>query len=139
MPTFLELKYLADRRMEAVDVLNYNGIHDIAYQDSGYIIEFGLKAAICKHLNATKYPDNVEIYRTHHFDTLVDLAGLTSELAKKKASDRTFMKNWSIATKWSVALRYRPIGIDEKSKSTTFINAVKEEKGGVLSWIKTHW
>ncbi|MGJ9381539.1 hypothetical protein [Salipaludibacillus sp. CF4.18] len=49
------------------------------------------------------------------------------------------MKNWLIATKWSVELRYRPIGKDVESVSTTFLNAVSSERGGVLPWIQRHW
>jgi HEPN domain-containing protein len=137
--TIDELKYLSERRLEAAEVLSENGIFDIAYQDSGYIIEFGLKAAICKRIEALHYPDHDRRYRTHHFDSLVHAAGLDVELSQKRAKDREFMKNWSIATKWSVELRYRPIGKDEQSIATTFLNAVKSEKGGVLPWIQRHW
>ncbi|CAH0289449.1 HEPN domain-containing protein [Peribacillus frigoritolerans] len=139
MPTIDELKYLSERRLEAANILSDNNIHDIAYHDSGYIIELGLKAVICKQLEETHYPEHESQYRTHHFDSLVSHAGLSKELAKKKARDRDFMKNWSIATKWSVALRYKPIGKDEESISTSFLNAVKSDRGGVLPWIKSHW
>lgn len=139
MPTINELKYLSERRLEAAEVLTRNGINDIAYQDSGYILEFGLKAAICKCLELEDYPDHDRRFRTHHFDSLVNHAGLMKELSEKKARDRDFMRNWSIATKWSVELRYKPIGKDEKNIATSFINAVKSEKGGVLPWIQTHW
>jgi DNA gyrase/topoisomerase IV subunit B len=139
LPTIDELKYLSERRLEAANILSENNIHDIAYHDSGYIIELGLKAAICKRLEVFHYPENESQYRTHHFDSLVSHAGLSKELAKKKSKDRDFMKNWSIATKWSVALRYQPTGVDEENISKTFLNAIESEKGGVLPWIKAHW
>lgn len=139
MPTIEELKYLSQRRLVAAEVLHRNEVHDIAYHDSGYIIEFGLKAAICKRKNFEAYPENSGEYFTHVYDRLVKLASLEEELAKKRATDREFMKNWSIATKWSVHLRYKPIGKDEKTVSKTFLKAVKTEDSGVLPWIKTHW
>lgn len=139
MPTKEELKYLSSRRLEAAEVLLQNGIHDIAYHDSGYILEFGFKAVICNRLAQDSYPEHDRKYRTHHFDSLVEHAGLIDELAKLKARDREFMKNWSIATKWSVELRYRPIGKDVESVATTFLNAVKSEEDGVFPWIKKHW
>lgn len=138
MATIDDLKYLSERRLEAVEILSNNHIHDIAMQDSGYIVEFALKAAICKGNGYYQYPQDNKFF-THHFDSLVRLAGLDEELAEKKATDRDFMKNWSITTKWSVHLRYKPIGKDDESISKSFINAVKSEKGGVLPWIKTHW
>ncbi|WP_312461173.1 HEPN domain-containing protein [Proteiniclasticum sp.] len=138
MPTNNELKYLSERRLSAVQVLTDNSLHDIAYHDSGYIIEFGLKAIICKKSGSEEYPSSKEYY-THHFDSLVRLAGLEEELAIKKATDREFMKNWSVATKWSVQLRYRPIGHDDKSIVESFINAIRSDKGGVLPWLKLHW
>lgn len=138
MPTIDELKYLSGRRLEAVEVLANNDIHDIAYHDSGYIVEFALKAAICKFKNLEEYPNSRE-YFTHHFDDLVRLAGLELELSNQKSHDREFMKNWSISTNWSVELRYKPIGSTVESVSETFINAVKNEEGGVLPWIKKHW
>jgi len=139
MPTIEELKYLSIRRLEAVEVLSAHNIFDIAYQDSGYIVEFGLKAVICKKLNKQQYPDQERIYRTHHFDSLVKLAGLEDELMFKKAKDRSFMKSWSKATKWSVELRYRPIGNDEEGTASAYINAIKSDEGGVLPWIQMHW
>lgn len=139
MPTIEELKYLSQRRLVAAEVLHRNEVHDIAYHDSGYIIEFGLKAAICKQHSLDKYPEDMRAYRTHVYDQLIKLAGLESELAKKKANDREFMKNWSIATKWSVHLRYVPIGKDMKSISGNFLKAIKSEESGVLAWIQTHW
>lgn len=39
MPTIHELNYLSERRLEAVEILTE--VYDIAYHDSGYIIEFG--------------------------------------------------------------------------------------------------
>ncbi|MGJ9381538.1 HEPN domain-containing protein [Salipaludibacillus sp. CF4.18] len=83
MPTISELKYLSKRRLETAEILSQNGIYDIAYQDSGYILEFGLKAVICKHLEQGQYPDHDRRYRTHHFDSLVHHAGLAKELSEK--------------------------------------------------------
>ncbi|WP_375104043.1 hypothetical protein ACDZ28_13660 [Paenibacillus sp. RS8] len=138
MPTFDELKFLTQRRLNAAELLNDSGFHDIAYQDSGYIIEFGLKAAICKSYETDQYPEEEKKFKTHHFDSLVYLAGLSEELSIKKARDRAFMKNWSLTTKWSVHLRYKPIG-DQENTSNSFLKAVKSEDGGVLPWIKSHW
>ena len=138
MPTIDQLKYLSERRLEAAEALIESDIHDIAYQDSGYVIEFGLKAAICKKLEVNEYPQEQKFY-THRYDDLIKLAGLDNELADKKAVDREFMKNWSISTKWSVHLRYQPIGKDVVSVTNAYINAIKSETGGVLPWIKVHW
>jgi hypothetical protein len=135
MATIDDLKYLSERRLQAVEVLSKNNIHDIARQDSGYIVEFALKAAICKENGVQHYPSK---FFSHRFDDLVKFAGLQEELSVKKATDKEFMKNWSIATTWSVELRYQPIGNDV-SISRSFINAVKSDKGGVLPWVKTHW
>lgn len=139
MATFEQLKYLSERRLEAAEILSNNDIYDIAYHDSGYVIELGLKAVICKTISQTVYPDNQSKYRTHHFNTLVSLAGLDKELADKKATDRQFMKNWSIATKWSVGLRYQPGGKDVANITTSYLKAISSDKNGVLPWLKTHW
>ena len=89
MPTCEQLKELAKTRLKEVELLHHHGFYDGAYYLSGYIIEFSLKAKICKLLNLDQYPESGPIsktFKTHKLDDLVILAGIEKELEEEKVT-----------------------------------------------------
>lgn len=139
MPTRYELQVMAEKRLEAVKSLHKQGFYDFVCQDSGYVLEFGLKSAVCKRIGKDSYPDNDQKYRTHSLNKLVNLADLRRKLERKKKKDENFFVNWSIASKWSVEFRYQPIGQNEKENAEDFLNAIENPKDGVHPWVKENW
>ena len=47
MPTRLELQELS-KKIRSYKIIFEQGLHDFVCQDCGYVLEFGLKSAICK-------------------------------------------------------------------------------------------
>ena len=45
-----ELKRMADWKLKEIKLMHENGFFDSAVSNSGYVVEFGLKAAICKKI-----------------------------------------------------------------------------------------
>lgn len=139
MPTREDFKKLSEERLSAIKTLLKNGHYDIVCQDSGYVLEFGLKASVCKTLKRNVYPENIRKYRTHNLNNLIDLAKLKDSLNNKKKNNINFFVNWSLLSKWSVEFRYEPIGKNKKENAEEVVNAIENEKDGVYPWIKENW
>lgn len=139
MPSRKDLQKSSEERLNAIKDLYKNKHYDIVCQDSGYVVELGLKAAVCKTLRKNVYPDNIKKYRTHNPDILVNLAKLRDSLNEKKKKNIKFFINWSLISKWSVNFRYEPIGRNKKENAEEVINAIENEEGGVYPWIKENW
>lgn len=132
-----ELKRMADWKLKEIKLMHENGFFDSSVSNSGYVVEFGLKAAICKKIKRD-YPENYLKYKKHNPDQLVNLAGLKKALKEEK-KNVNFMVNWSLISRWSVNFRYKPIGTNSEETSIGYINALEAEDGGVYTWIKKVW
>jgi hypothetical protein len=139
LPTRSDLQGLSEARLDAIKSLLGSGHYDIVCQDSGYVIEYGLKSAVCKHLNDDDYPEHIRKYRDHDFNKLIELADLQNELSRARMDNFNFFVNWSLLTKWSVNFRYKPVGTNQKHHAEEIINAIDNEKDGVHPWVKIHW
>jgi len=107
---------------------------------SGYVIEYALKARICKVLDID-FPDSGEIgklYKSHDFSRLITLGGLTKLLDNQKSQIANFASNWSLLTSWNETLRYE-IGKCSKPEIEGIMTAIEDPSDGVLSWLKTLW
>lgn len=134
-----DLKLKSANKLKVIKSNYISGFYDEVVSDSGYVIEFALKAAICKKLNSNTYPENIRDYKTHSPEKLINLANLREKLEKKKKSDLDFFISWSLLSKWSVEFRYYPPGKYDKKTANDYINAIESEKGGVYPWIKENW
>jgi len=141
--TLEEFKNLAETRLEEAKVLLEEEYYDGACYLSGYVIEFALKARICKVLNLKDYPDSGSIsrsFKTHDFDDLVKLAGLKQELENKlDQKPKDFFTYWSLLTDWSVDFRYDPVGTNERQRAEEIIEALEDPDEGVFTWLKSKW
>lgn len=133
-----ELKRMADWKLKEIKLMHENGFFDSSVSNSGYVVEFGLKAAVCKKIKKNCYPENELKYREHSPEKLINLAGLKKELQEEK-KNINFMVNWSLISRWSVNFRYKPIGTNSQKTSAEYINALEAEDGGVYTWIKKVW
>lgn len=134
------LRELAIARLKTVKILLKNSEFDVAVYLLGYVVEFALKAIICKRLCLTEYPpssDELErVFKTHHFDTLLVLSGLSNKINANAPS--SLWNNWSELTKWRVDMRYEPIGTYSKADVEEKIKALEERPYGLLTWIKRY-
>lgn len=141
MPSRDELKKISQTRFKEVKTLYQNNLYDGARYLSGYVVETALKARICKILDS-EYPQEGEVSRsflTHKFDNLVRLSGLQKKLDEELNINTNFKTNWSLVTDWTEAFRYKPIGSSSKRDVEDIINALQDDKDGILIWIKRRW
>jgi hypothetical protein len=141
MPSRDELKTISKTRFKEVKALYRNRLYDGAKYLSGYVVETALKARVCKVLDSD-YPETGEVsksFLTHKFDILVKLGGLQKTLDNELNSNVNFKTNWSLATSWTEAFRYNPIGTSSQADVTDIINALQDRNDGILTWIKKRW
>ena len=139
MPTRLELQELAEKKLLAIKALFEKEFYDFVCHECGYVLEYGLKSAVCKYVRKTVYPENTRGYKTHNLNDLVSLSNLNSSLEKRKSESTEFFINWSIVSTWTVGFRYDPIGKNKKNTAEEYINAIESKKDGAFPWIKENW
>lgn len=142
MTTGADLRTLANSRLASVKLLITNGDYDGAVYLIGYVLEYALKAVVCKKLNLIYYPDNAiykgergNLFKTHSFDILITLCGLSQFMTITNAPKRLY-ENWSELTKWTTATRYQPIGTYTEQNAKRMLEALEESPDGVLTWIR---
>lgn len=118
-------------RLNAVKTSFNNKLYDESVADSGLVVEFSLKAVICKFHKNKVYPEQISNYRTHDCEKLIDLAKLREDLDKEKHDNIEFFVNWSLMSKWSINFRYEPPGKYNEKIAKDYINALESESGGV--------
>jgi len=130
---------MAQTKLDDAAFLLKHGRHSNAYYLSGYAVELGLKAAICKQIIAECLPDRrliEDVYRYgQDLRRLINLAGLSEALAAAE-NEPKFKANWSIVAQWSEATRYEMI---DAFRANELVNAIAERKAGVFQWLKLHW
>lgn len=132
-----ELESLARQRLKTLELQNRFGHYDIVRSDSGLVVEFALKAAVCKTSGLDFYPQTSR-YKVHNLEKLISLANLTTELIQEK-SKKEFFDNWSLLSQWNVNFRYQTIGKDEQKVAKQYLDAVAKEGEGVFPWVKKFW
>lgn len=139
MPTRNELKELARLRLKEAETLYHARLYDGAVYLCGYVIEFALKARICRVLDIHEYPASGKLksaYAIHDFDQLLLLSGLKNKL---NSANVELCANWSIATPWTPELRYEPKGTMSHAKAEEILDAIRAKPHGVLPWIMKYW
>ncbi len=140
MPTRIDLKTLAKLRLEEAEHLYRKGLYDGCVYLCGYVVEFALKARICKVLRLQEYPEKGEVgkvFRTHDFDVLRLLAGLQDEVTITK--NKALFDNWSTATKWKPDQRYSPPGSCSPATAKDVLSSIRDKQNGVLTWLSKRW
>jgi HEPN domain-containing protein len=139
MPTRNELKELARLRLKEAETLFDAGLYDGAAYLCGYVIEFALKARICKLLGVDEYPASGKVksaYAVHDLDQLLLLSGLKRKLDSANAE---LYANWLLATPWTPEIRYRARGSFSEAEAEEILNAIRNKSDGVLKWIMKYW
>lgn len=136
--TRAELQDLALLRLEEADALFNAQKFDGCVYLCGYVVELGLKAAICKTLDIGEYPESrrYQAFKVHDFDDLVLLAGLQSSVVGLTGGLRV---NWSFVSRWSSTMRYTPRNTSVQSAALDWLEALRDPNDGVLTWLRTKW
>ena len=133
-----DLRANAESKLEDAIILLQNGRYSNAYYLAGYAVEIGLKACIAAQISAETIPDKAFLKNilSHHFRTLVGLAGLAGALKNEEDKDQMFAANWALASQWEPDARYEAI---DPMSAQLLVDAVGNPSSGVLRWIKAHW
>ena len=140
LATRKELQQLAKLRLAEAEHLYAKKLYDGAVYLSGYVVEFALKARICKLLKLPNYPESGEIsrfFKTHDFDVLKFLAGLAGDITVSK--NKPLFDNWSTATSWKPEQRYLPKGTSDQKRAKEVLASIKDDPNGVLTWLSKRW
>jgi len=134
----IDLQKAAEGKLRDAHLLVQNARFSSAYYLAGYTAEMGLKACIARRMVQEVIPDKVFIQRTytHALKDLVGLAGLNAELEAEKANDVEFGAYWGIAGQWTPNSRYASI---DSMSAQLMVQAIGDQKSGVLQWIKKYW
>ena len=111
------------------------GFPDGAYYLAGYAVECALKACIAKRTQQFDFPDKklVNESHTHNLKALLELAELRDDL---NAASIEVRNRWLIVQDWSEASRYQH---HEERRARSLLEAVEDQSGGVLPWIRQRW
>ena len=142
MVTRIKLKKLSKTRLNEVKVLFENELYDGVKYLSGYVIEFALKARICRILEQEEYlesGDFAHTYKTHKLTVLMKLAGLEKKLDEAQPSNPQLLVNWSLLSQWSEQSRYSFIETSPKNEAELIIQALEDKNSGVYTGIKKFW
>jgi HEPN domain-containing protein len=135
-----ELKDLSSKMLETVKSLQEKGDYCFVRANVGFVIEFALKAVICKALSCPVYPYPPDkSYRTHDLNDLIQKAGLQKTLQNRLTENKDFYVNWSLTSSWSPEYRYMPVGCTSKAEAEEMINALEHPQNGVYVWIQIIW
>lgn len=140
LTTRRELQQLAKLRLAEAEQLYVKKLYDGTVYLSGYVVEFALKARICKLLKLADYPETGEmgrLFKTHDFDVLKLLAGVAGEINVAKNKD--LFDNWSTATSWRPERRYSPKGTSDRKRAQEVLASIKDNPNGVLTWLSQRW
>lgn len=109
-----------------------------SYYLAGYSVELALKACIAAQISADTIPDKSILtgVLSHEFGKLIGLAGLRGNLKMEEDANSEFAANWAITLEWGPDSRYQSI---TAMSAQTLVQAISDEKNGVLRWIKQYW
>lgn len=140
MPTRKEFQELAKLRLKEAEHLYDKGLYDGCVYLCGYVVEFALKARICRVLKLDKYPDEgrfSDLFKKHDFELLRRLCGL--EQSKELAKGTALGTNLSTATEWTPERRYTPVGTVNQRKAEDVLASLRDRPNGVLTWLAKKW
>lgn len=137
MATSLELKELAEVRLEESRSLYANGHYIGAYYLAGYTIELLLKHVICKKLSVDIFDNSptsnkvAKAFYTHDLYSLFILSGLFERLSKDKAEDNGLSKAYDKVENWNEGRRYELTCSQQTAKE--FLKAVELVRSCILN------
>ena len=135
----IDIRSLADSRLDEAELLSKHGFHDCAFYIAGYALELKLKAKICEHFDLpdfyTQYVPRTDLSKTfliHNLERLFLLSGLHAKFMAERIAHTDFDSHWDNVRLWSEKSRYNPIGTQTLTEITIFFESLKI----IIEWIK---
>jgi len=123
--------------MESRALLN-SGFPEGAYYLAGYAVECTLKACIAKRTREHDFPEKklVNDSHTHDLSKLLQLAELKVDLEAAMQGNPAMKSSWDAIQDWSETSRYDRRNAQEASD---LLQAIEDQAGGLLPWIRLRW
>jgi HEPN domain-containing protein len=134
----IDFQEIAEIRLRESRALLAAGFPEGAYYLAGYAVECALKACIAKRTREHDFPEKklaIESH-THNLKELLRLAELNTELDTVIAADSGMASALDKIQDWSETSRYKR---KTSQEATDLLNAVEDQTGGLLPWIRLHW
>ena len=133
-----DFQEIAETRLRESKALLDAGFPDGAYYLAGYAVECALKACIAKRTQQHDFPDKklVNDSHTHDLGKLIQLAELKVDLDIAMQGNRAMQSSWGAIQDWSETSRYERRNAQEASD---LLQAVEDQAGGLLPWIRLRW
>jgi HEPN domain-containing protein len=133
-----DLQQLANLRFREARSLLDTGFSDGAYYMAGYSVECALKACIAKRTEKHDFPDKklVNESHTHSLIELLRLSELAPLMGEAIQTDGSIENRWIIVRGWSEASRYQR---SNGAAAEALLQAIEDDSGGILPWIRLHW
>ena len=114
------------------------GLPDGAYYLAGYAVECALKACVAKRTREHDFPDKKLVNDSHSHDLakLLQLAELKIDLETVMQGDPVMQSSWDAIQDWSETSRYERKNPQEASD---LLQAIEDQQGGLLPWIRSRW
>lgn len=133
-----DFQKLAEHRLEESKALLAAGFPDGAYYLAGYAIECALKACIAKQTKEHDFPEKGSgKYYSHDLEDLLGFAKLKIELDQTLQANPTMKTNWTIVQTWSEESRYE--AGKNAQEASELLNAIEDQTGGLLAWLRQRW
>jgi hypothetical protein len=133
-------RQLASLRLEEAKLLLRENQPSGAYNLAGYAIECAIKASISAGFRANEIPDwrFVRNIYSHDLASLLDLAGLESDLKTAMRTDVGLRDGWTTIRNWSEQSRY---SIWTYNDASAMIDAVagRHDVKGIFQWLSERW
>jgi HEPN domain-containing protein len=134
----IDFQQIAELRLGESKALLAAGFSEGAYYLAGYAVECALKACIAKKTCEHDFPEKklVNDSHTHDLGKLIQLAELKIELEAAMQANPAMQSSLDAVQDWSEASRYEKRSAQE---ATELLQAIEDQAGGLLPWIKLRW
>ncbi|HXR40182.1 MAG TPA: HEPN domain-containing protein [Terracidiphilus sp.] len=134
----IDFQEVAELRLKESKALLAGGFPEGAYYLAGYAVECALKSCIAKRTREHDFPDKklVNDSHTHDLAKLLQLAELKVDLETAMQGNPAMKSSWDAIQDWSETSRYERRNAQEASD---LLQAIEEQAGGLLPWIRLRW
>lgn len=133
-----DFQEIAELRLRESKALLAAGFSEGAYYLAGYAVECALKACIAKRTREHDFPEKklVNDSHTHDLGKLLQLAELKIDLEAAMQANPAMQSSLDAVQDWSETSRYEKKSVQE---ATELLQAIEDQAGGLLPWIKLRW
>jgi HEPN domain-containing protein len=129
---------IAELRLNESKALLTAGFPESGYYLAGYAVECALKSCIAKKTREHDFPDKKLVIDSHTHDLakLLQLAELKIDLDSAMQGNSAMQSSWDAIQDWSETSRYERKSLQE---AVDLLQAIEDQTGGLLPWIRLRW